>query len=150
MWVKFVVGSSPCPKCFSPGPLVFLPPQKPTLQIQIWPGIVDKKSHLMKWLLLNFHPIPIDLFWDKSHYIICCTLKRAFLCFAASTRFVQCDKCNHFFLILSESDSKRYIHVKYNDKASGNEADKQSKAVQAPPPPPRKVCVLLCSSLINP
>lgn len=56
-----------------------------------------------------------------------------------STRFVQCDKCNHFFLILSESDSKRYIHVKYNDKASGNEADKQSKAVQAPPPPPRKI-----------
>lgn len=55
-----------------------------------------------------------------------------------STRFVQCDKCNHFFLILSESDSKRYIHVKY-DKASGNEADKQSKAVQAPPPPPRKI-----------
>ena len=112
--------------------------------------IVDKKSHLMKCLLLNFHLIPIDLFWNKSHYIICCSLKHAFLCFAASTRFVQCDKCNHFFLILSESDSKRYIHVKYNDKASGNEADKQSKAVQAPPPPPRKVCVLLCSSLINP
>ena len=60
-------------------------------------------------------------------------------CFAASTRFVQCEKCNHFFLILSETDSKRYIHVKY-DKASGNEAEKKPKAVQAPPPPPRKVC----------
>ncbi|KAL9987208.1 hypothetical protein ACROYT_G001479 [Oculina patagonica] len=55
-----------------------------------------------------------------------------------STRFVQCEKCNHFFLILSETDSKRYIHVKY-DKASGNEAEKQPKAVQAPPPPPRKI-----------
>lgn len=54
-----------------------------------------------------------------------------------STRFVQCDKCNHFFLILSESDSKRYIHVKY-DKASGSEAEKQPKPVQAPPPP-RKI-----------
>lgn len=64
-----------------------------------------------------------------------------FLFFAASTRFVQCDKCNHFFLILSESDSaKRYIHVKY-DKASSNEAEKQSKALQSPPPPPRKVCM---------
>ena len=60
-------------------------------------------------------------------------------CFAASTRFVQCEKCNHFFLILSETDSKRYIHVKY-DKASGNEAEKKPKPVQAPPPPPRKVC----------
>ena len=38
MWVKFVVGSSPCPECFSPGPLVFLSPQTPTLQIQILPG----------------------------------------------------------------------------------------------------------------
>ena len=63
-------------------------------------------------------------------------------CFAASTRFVQCEKCNHFFLILSETDSKRYIHVKY-DKASGNEADKKTKAVQAPPPPPRKVCTYM-------
>lgn len=55
-----------------------------------------------------------------------------------STRFVQCEKCNHFFLILSETDSKRYIHVKY-DKASGNEAEKKPKPVQAPPPPPRKI-----------
>ena len=61
--------------------------------------------------------------------------------FSATTRFVQCDKCNHFFLILSESDTaKRYIHVKY-DKASGSEAEKQSKALQSPPPPPRKVCI---------
>lgn len=56
-----------------------------------------------------------------------------------TTRFVQCDKCHHFFLILSESDTaKRYIHVKY-DKASGSEADKQNKALQSPPPPPRKI-----------
>lgn len=61
------------------------------------------------------------------------------LYFSATTRFVQCDKCHHFFLILSESDTaKRYIHVKY-DKASGSEADKQNKALQSPPPPPRKV-----------
>ena len=27
MWVEFVVGSCPCSKGFSPGSLVFLPPQ---------------------------------------------------------------------------------------------------------------------------
>ncbi|KAK2547820.1 ATP-dependent Clp protease ATP-binding subunit clpX-like [Acropora cervicornis] len=56
-----------------------------------------------------------------------------------TTRFVQCDKCDHFFLILSEADSaKRYIHVHY-DKASSNEGEKQGKALQSPPPPPRKI-----------
>lgn len=76
--------------------------------------------------------------------ILFCLLIWSFLLyFSATTRFVQCDKCHHFFLILSESDtSKRYIHVKY-DKASGSEADKQNKALQSPPPPPRKVWVYM-------
>ena len=30
MWIEFVVGFRPCSKGFSPGSLVFLPPQKPT------------------------------------------------------------------------------------------------------------------------
>ena len=30
MWVEFVVGSRLCSEGFSPGSLVFLPPQKPT------------------------------------------------------------------------------------------------------------------------
>ena len=30
MWVEFVVGSRPCSEGFSPGNLVFLPPQKST------------------------------------------------------------------------------------------------------------------------
>ena len=33
MWVEFVVGSRPCSEGFSSGSPVFLPPQKPTLQI---------------------------------------------------------------------------------------------------------------------
>ena len=33
LWVEFVVGSRPCSEGFSPGSPVFLPPQKPTLQI---------------------------------------------------------------------------------------------------------------------
>ena len=31
MWVEFVVGSHPCSEGFSPGSLVFRPPQKSTL-----------------------------------------------------------------------------------------------------------------------
>ena len=38
MWVEFVVGSRPCSEGFSPGSSVFLPPQKPTLQILIRSG----------------------------------------------------------------------------------------------------------------
>ena len=38
MWVEFVVGSCPCSEGFSPGSPVFLPPQKPTLQILIRSG----------------------------------------------------------------------------------------------------------------
>ena len=38
MWVEFVVGSRPCSEGFSPGSPVFLPPQKPTLQIPIRSG----------------------------------------------------------------------------------------------------------------
>ena len=39
MWVEFVVGSCPCSEGFSLGSPVSLPPQKPTLQIPIPPGI---------------------------------------------------------------------------------------------------------------
>ncbi len=35
MWVEFVVGFCSCSEGFSPGSPVFLPPQKPTLQIPI-------------------------------------------------------------------------------------------------------------------
>ena len=38
MWVEFVVGSCPYSEGFSPGTTVFLPPQKPTLQIPIRSG----------------------------------------------------------------------------------------------------------------
>ena len=62
----------------------------------------------------------------------------AFCFLSASTRFIQCEKCNHFFLILSETDSKRYI--RYDTKAAVNEGDKgQAKLHRKPPPPPRKV-----------
>ena len=36
MWVEFVVSSRPCSEGSSPGPPVFLPPQKPTFPNSIW------------------------------------------------------------------------------------------------------------------
>ena len=99
---------------------------------------VDEQSLFI--LLLTSALIPAFIF--GSSYGMKMFLTLFSFCFAASTRFVQCEKCNHFFLILSETDSKRYIHVKY-DKASGNESEKKTKAVQAPPPPPRKVCTCI-------
>lgn len=90
--------------------------------------------------LLNRTPKFFTLFYFAWHTILFyTTFISQLFCFAATTRFVQCDKCDHFFLILSEADSaKRYIHVHY-DKASSNEGEKQGKALQSPPPPPRKV-----------
>ena len=60
MWVEFVVGSCPSSEGFSPGSLVFLPPQKSALlnSNSIWKQWM--KSHLMEMplqipLLLLFH-----------------------------------------------------------------------------------------------
>ena len=58
MWIEFLFGSCPCSKGFSVGPLVFLPPQKPTFQIPIWPGNSGQKesphgSWTAKLLLLS-------------------------------------------------------------------------------------------------
>lgn len=55
--------------------------------------------------------------------------------FSASTRFVKCEKCHHFFVVLSEADSKKSI-VKEPESAA--EAVKLAFQ-QKPPPPPKKV-----------
>ena len=44
IWIEFLFGSCPCSKGFSVGPLVFLPLQKPTFQIPIWPGNSGQKE----------------------------------------------------------------------------------------------------------
>lgn len=48
--------------------------------------------------------------------------------FVSSTRFVKCEKCHHFFVVLSEVDSK---------KKEGVEA--KSGFSRKPPPPPKKI-----------
>ncbi|XP_050293682.1 ATP-dependent Clp protease ATP-binding subunit clpX-like, mitochondrial isoform X2 [Anthonomus grandis grandis] len=48
--------------------------------------------------------------------------------FVSSTRFVKCEKCHHFFVVLSEVDSK---------KKEG--ADLKNGQYRKPPPPPKKI-----------
>lgn len=48
--------------------------------------------------------------------------------FVSSTRFVKCEKCHHFFVVLSEVDSK---------KKEGVEA--KTGFFRKPPPPPKKI-----------
>ena len=58
--MEFVFGF-PWSKGFTPGPLVFLFPQKPTLQMSFDLETVDVKSHLMVFPLLNAH-------YENYHY----------------------------------------------------------------------------------
>lgn len=66
--------------------------------------------------------------WNILFLNACCP-------FAASTRFVKCEKCHHFFVVLSETDSKKGLN---KEPESAAEAVKLAFA-QKPPPPPKKV-----------
>lgn len=59
----------------------------------------------------------------------------SFFFLLASTRFVKCEKCHHFFVVLSEMDSKKGLN---KEPESAAEAVKLAFA-QKPPPPPKKV-----------
>ncbi|XP_022911418.2 ATP-dependent Clp protease ATP-binding subunit clpX-like, mitochondrial isoform X1 [Onthophagus taurus] len=48
--------------------------------------------------------------------------------FVSSTRFVKCEKCHHFFVVLSEVDSKKKEGV-----------DSKTGFCRKPPPPPKKI-----------
>lgn len=50
--------------------------------------------------------------------------------FVSSTRFVKCDKCHHFFVVLSEIDTKKSL--KENSEA-------KTGFYKKPPPPPKKI-----------
>ncbi|XP_010570362.1 ATP-dependent Clp protease ATP-binding subunit clpX-like, mitochondrial isoform X2 [Haliaeetus albicilla] len=55
--------------------------------------------------------------------------------FVSSTRFVKCEKCHHFFVVLSEADTKKSI---IKEPESAAEAVKLAFQ-QKPPPPPKKI-----------
>ncbi|XP_072937977.1 ATP-dependent clpX-like chaperone, mitochondrial isoform X1 [Epargyreus clarus] len=50
--------------------------------------------------------------------------------FVSSTRFVKCEKCHHFFVVLSEVDTKKSIK---------DNAENKSGFYRKPPPPPKKI-----------
>lgn len=47
--------------------------------------------------------------------------------FVNATRFVKCEKCHHFFVVLSEMDSKKTVK------------EESLKGAKKPPPPPKKI-----------
>nr|XP_057931116.1 ATP-dependent Clp protease ATP-binding subunit clpX-like, mitochondrial isoform X2 [Doryrhamphus excisus] len=59
--------------------------------------------------------------------------------FVSSTRFVKCEKCHHFFVVLTETDSKKGLN---KETESAAEAVKLAFA-QKPPPPPKKIYAYL-------
>nr|XP_020480174.1 ATP-dependent Clp protease ATP-binding subunit clpX-like, mitochondrial isoform X2 [Monopterus albus] len=59
--------------------------------------------------------------------------------FVSSTRFVKCEKCHHFFVVLSETDSNKGLN---KEPESAAEAVKLAFA-QKPPPPPKKIYAYL-------
>jgi ATP-dependent Clp protease ATP-binding subunit ClpX len=52
----------------------------------------------------------------------------------ASTRFVKCDSCNHFFVVLSDVDAK-----KTREKTETVNGIAENQMLHKPPPPPRKI-----------
>ncbi|XP_041030985.1 caseinolytic mitochondrial matrix peptidase chaperone subunit Xa isoform X2 [Carcharodon carcharias] len=55
--------------------------------------------------------------------------------FVSSTRFVKCEKCHHFFVVLSEADSKKSLNKEPESAAEAVKLAFQQK----PPPPPKKI-----------
>jgi len=61
----------------------------------------------------------------------------------SSTRFVKCDKCSHFFVVMSEQDQK--AKVKENKDMDGGKLNNSRK----PPPYPKKIYEYLNSHIIG-
>ncbi|XP_064474701.1 ATP-dependent Clp protease ATP-binding subunit clpX-like, mitochondrial isoform X2 [Ornithodoros turicata] len=63
--------------------------------------------------------------------------------FVSSTRFVKCEKCNHFFVVLSDMDTKKTLkEARVNSEKLGGTARK-------PPPPPKKIYEYLNQHVIG-
>ncbi|XP_014600321.1 PREDICTED: ATP-dependent Clp protease ATP-binding subunit clpX-like, mitochondrial isoform X3 [Polistes canadensis] len=64
--------------------------------------------------------------------------------FVSSTRFVKCEKCHHFFVVLSEVDSKRTLK-----DALRPDTDSKHGFYRKPPPPPKKIFEYLNKHVIG-
>lgn len=65
--------------------------------------------------------------------------------FVSSTRFVKCEKCDHFFVVLSELDSKRSVHSEKTQQDAGHD----SKTSPRNPPPPKKIDEYLSNYVVG-
>ncbi|XP_063045638.1 caseinolytic mitochondrial matrix peptidase chaperone subunit Xa isoform X2 [Engraulis encrasicolus] len=59
--------------------------------------------------------------------------------FVSSTRFVKCEKCHHFFVVLSETDTKKSLKPEPETAAEAVKLAFQQKQ----PPPPKKIYAYL-------
>ena len=66
-WVQFIVDSCPCSENFFSRSSGFPPSPKPSLQIPIQPGKMDRKSQLMEYSLLN-HYLLLLFFCNYYYY----------------------------------------------------------------------------------
>jgi len=64
--------------------------------------------------------------------------------FISSTRFVKCDKCSHFFVVLSEQDQKAKAKEKHE-----MEGGKAGSNTRKPPPYPKKIYEYLNSHIVG-
>jgi len=64
--------------------------------------------------------------------------------FISSTRFVKCDKCSHFFVVLSEQDQKARVKEAGKEESQGT-----ASTTRKPPPYPKKIYEYLDSHIIG-
>eukprot|EP00111_Clytia_hemisphaerica_P011190 TCONS_00032752-protein len=65
--------------------------------------------------------------------------------FVSSTRFVKCEKCHHFFVVLSDLDSRKSVKA---EKPYG-ETEQGSPSMPKPPPTPKKIYEYLSKYVVG-
>ncbi|KAF7702147.1 hypothetical protein HF521_001430 [Silurus meridionalis] len=65
--------------------------------------------------------------------------------FVSFTRFVKCERCHHFFVVLSESDSRMGL----NKEAESAAESVKTASAQKPPPPPKKIYAYLDNYVVG-
>ncbi|CAB3995630.1 ATP-dependent Clp protease ATP-binding subunit clpX-like, mitochondrial isoform X2 [Paramuricea clavata] len=67
--------------------------------------------------------------------------------FVSSTRFVKCDKCHHFFVVLSDVDTKKSLKAEM--KHAALETEQKTEKPKKKLPPPRKIFDFLNNYVIG-
>lgn len=64
------------------------------------------------------------------------------------SRFVKCEKCNHFFVVMADERKSIHVSTLFNEKQQYQQ-QQQAKAKQTPPPPPKKIYEFLNKYIIG-